>query len=73
MKSCQITQRQLAWLPEMSGAVNVMTPVTWLCRAVRLRILSPFLHSVSTVANLKSYGSNGAPEWHLDKSNQTVE
>lgn len=56
----------------MSEAVNIMTLVSCLWQAVRFRTLSPFLYSVPTAANLKSYRNNWAPKWHLDKSNQTV-
>lgn len=51
-------------LPETSGgAVNTvtLTPASG-CRVGRFRIRSYFLHSVSTVANVKSCRSNGTPK-----------
>lgn len=49
-----------SWLPEMTRAVNIMTLVSSVYWVVRFRILSDFLHSVSTVANLKCYTRNWA-------------
>lgn len=56
-------------LPRTSGAVNTvtLTPSSGY-RVARFRILSHFLHSVSTVANVKSCRSNRHAKWHLDKS-----